>query len=482
MESRLTRAIYDHSPAFLQDAYASVFGLKKRFARYTADYDEWFNFYTQSRRWTLTEFQDYQREQLRAIVRHAYETTPFYRRRFDDAKVKPDDVADVGHLPRLPLLEKDEIRLHSEEMISGKYRRSDYSSAPTGGTTGMALTIFTPRQVLPRHYAFHWARVRMPVHRGDPYASFTGLQIVKPERNRPPFWRRNAAAHQTAYSVFHLKPEFMDAYLDDLNRRRMTWWEGYPGAMFILAEYIEESGRPFWNFPKHIFATSEQLQPHYRETFERVLRTRVWDEYGQGEMAGRITEYPCGHLHYDMDYSILEFLPVGDDDGEPVYELVSTGFVNDGWPMIRYRVGDLVTLDPSVRCEFHAGPVVKQIHGRTGHVIRTPDGHRISNISVITKKCHHIRGIQVVQESLDGVTVRVMKASEFRPEDEAYMLHQFRLKWGDKLQYQIQYVDELERTKLGKTLSIISRLPQTSKSCSVEFPQAFLSGGPIHVA
>lgn len=238
--------------------------------------------------------------------------------------------------------------------------------------------------------------------------------------------------------------------------------------MFILAEYIQESGRPFWNFPKHIFATSEQLQPHYRETFERVLTTRVWDEYGQGEMAGRITEYPCGHLHYDMDYSVLEFLPVGEDDGETVYELISTGFVNDGWPMIRYRIGDLVTLDPNVTCDFHAGPVVKQIHGRTGHVIRTPDGHRISNISVITKKCQNIRGIQVVQESLDGVTIRVMKAPEFRPEDEADMLHQFRLKWGTKLQYEIKYVDELERTKLGKTLSIISRLEQTSRKQNVK--------------
>lgn len=468
METKLTRLIYDHSPSILQDAYASAFGLKKRLARFTADYDAWFTFYTDSRRWTLAELRAYQREQLTRMIHHAYKTTAFYHRRFDQAGVAPEDIRDVDDLPKIPLLEKDEIRLHSEEMISSKYRRADFSSAPTGGTTGMALRIFTPRQILPRHYAFFWARARIPVHRGDPYASFTGLQIVRPERNRPPFWRRNVAAHQTAYSVFHLKPAFMDAYVDDLNGRRMIWWEGYPGAMFILAEYIEESGRPFWNYPRHIFATSEQLQPHYRETFERVLKARVWDQYGQGEMAGCITEYPCGHMHYDMDYSVLEFLPAGEHEGETIYEIVSTGFVNDGWPMIRYRVGDLVTLDPNVVCEYHAGPVVKQIHGRTGHVIRTPDGHRISNISVITKKCHNIRGIQVVQEHIDGVTVRVMKAPEFRPEDEAYMLRQFRLKWGDKLKYQIEYVDELERTKLGKTLSIISRLPQSSRKQEIE--------------
>jgi phenylacetate-CoA ligase len=387
METKVARFIYDHSPPVLQDVYASVFGLKKRLARFTSAYDFWFDFYRKALSWSRPELEAYQREQLQYTIRNAYETTPFYRRRFDEHGLTPDDIRDIDDLAELPYLEKDEIRLHSEEMISNRYPRKDFSWSPTGGTTGMALRIFTPRQVLPRHYAFHWSRVRIPVRRGDPYASFTGLQIVRPERARPPFWRRNVAAHQTAYSVFHLKPEFMDAYLDDLNGHRITWWEGYPGAMFILAEYLEESGRPFWNFPKHIFPTSEQLQPHYRETLERALKARVWDEYGQGEMAGRITEYPCGHLHYDMDYSVLEFLPVGKENGEEVYELICTGFFNDGWPMIRYRVGDLVTLDPDVRCDYHAGPIVKTIYGRTGHVIVTPDGHRISNISVITKKC-----------------------------------------------------------------------------------------------
>lgn len=460
----LTRFIYDHSPPPLQDIYASAFGYQKVHRRFGAGFDRWFELYTESRKWGLGELREYQREQLARAVRNAYETTPFYRERFRRAGLTPDDIRDPQDLPKLPLLEKDEIRLHSKAMMSSKYRPRDYVTFPTGGTTGMPLTIHTPKPIISRHYAFFWARARIPVRRGDPFASFTGVQIVHPARCRPPFWRRNVVSRQTAYSVFHLKPQFMEAYLDDLNSRRVVWWEGYPGPMTVLAEYLEKSGRPFWNFPKHIFATAEQLQPHYRETLARVLRARVWDNYGQGEMAACITEYPCGHLHYDMDYSVLEFLPVGDEDGERVYELACTGFVNDGWPMIRYRVGDLVTLDPNARCDYHAGPVVKTIHGRTGHVIVTPDGHRFCNVTVIARKCRNVRGVQAVQEEPEAVTLNVIKAPEFTGRDEAYLLDQFRRRWGNKLALRVRYVEELERTRLGKTLSIISRLNETSKT------------------
>src|SRR3990170_5468035 len=282
MESRLTRFLYDYSPPLVQDLWASAFGYEKVITRFWRDYDRWFAFYSAARNWSRAELLEYQREQLVKTLRNAYENTAFYRERFRKAGLTPDDIRGVGDLGKLPLLEKDEIRLHSREMISHKYRRTDYEAHPTGGTTGMALMIYTPKQVIPRHYAFLWSRARIPVRFGDPYASFTGLQIVRPERDRPPFWRRNCAARQTCYSVFHLRPEFMDTYLDDLNRRRFVWWEGYPGAMVVLAEYLEQSGRPFWNYPSHVISTSEQLLPTYRETLSRALKTRVWEEYGQG--------------------------------------------------------------------------------------------------------------------------------------------------------------------------------------------------------
>jgi phenylacetate-CoA ligase len=251
----------------------------------------------------------------------------------------------------------------------------------------------------------------------------------------------------------------MEHYVRDLNSREIVWWEGYGGAMAVLASFIEQSGIEFTNFPRVVLPCCEELSPGYRETLSRVLRARVWDHYGNGEMAGAITEYECGHYHVDLDYSVIEMIPFAEDDGETIYEMVTTGFVNDGWPLIRYRIGDLCTLEPDIHCPVHAGPVVKRIHGRTGHVIRTPDGRTFTNISVITKKCRHVHAIQVIQERLDQLVIHVVKDPDFSAGDEEYLLHQFHLKYGHKLELSVRYVDELEKTRGGKVLSIISRLP-----------------------
>jgi phenylacetate-CoA ligase len=460
MDNAITRLLYDHSPPLVQDLYTSIYGWTKIRARYTGDYERWFAFYRTAQSWTRTELEAYQAEQVRHLARVAYDTTPFWRRRFDEAGIGPQDLRTPADLVKLPLLEKDEVRRYGEQMISTRYPRRDYAQAPTGGSTGLPLLIYTPRQVLGRYYGFLWGRQRHGLVRlGEPFASFTGLQLVSPARTKPPFWRRNWAARQTCYSVFHLRPDFMEHYVRDLNSREIVWWEGYGGAMAVIASFIEQSGIEFTNFPRVVLPCCEELSPGYRETLSRVLRARVWDHYGNGEMAGAITEYECGHYHVDLDYSVIEMLPFAEDEGETIYEMVVTGFVNDGWPLIRYRIGDLCTLEPDTRCPVHAGPVVKRIHGRTGHVIRTPDGHMFTNISVITKKCRNIQAMQVVQERLDQLVIRVVKAPGFTPGDEDFLLHQFRLKYGGKLELSVCYVDALEKTRGGKVLSIISRLP-----------------------
>ena len=60
----------------------------------------------------------YQDERLRAIVAHAYETVPFYRRRFDECALTPPDIRGRADLPKLPLLTRDDIRTHFDDLRS----------------------------------------------------------------------------------------------------------------------------------------------------------------------------------------------------------------------------------------------------------------------------------------------------------------------------------------------------------------------------
>ena len=51
-----------------------------------------------------------QDERLRAVVKRAYETVETYRRKWDEAGVKVDEIRGIGDLPMLPFLEKDDFR------------------------------------------------------------------------------------------------------------------------------------------------------------------------------------------------------------------------------------------------------------------------------------------------------------------------------------------------------------------------------------
>lgn len=460
MENSLTRKIYDRSPVFLQNVYASFFGWRKKRARYGSLFREWERRFRDSASLPLAELEAYQDEHLRDVIRHAYEHVPFYRERFAQAGLTPDDIKSVKDLPKLPLLEKDEIRQAGPSMLSDAYDIRRLMVHPTSGSTGQPMTLYTGPDALQIEYAFVWARRRPGVKRGDPYASFTGLQIVRPGAVRPPFWRRNWAANQTMYSVFHMSDANLAHYVRNLNRKPLAYMEGYPAPIYLIAEYIRRTGEKFSNFPKAVYSTSEELQPQYRETIESVLHTKVWDMYGQGEFVASISEYACGHMHYDMDYGIIEFLDQGREGDLIKAEVVCTGLYNYAWPLIRYRVGDMVLYDPNEQLSpncGHAGRIIKKVLGRTGQFFTLPDGTRVTNISVIAKKCRNIVTLQVLQEQAGSIELLVQKAPGYSADDEKLMREMFANKVGE-IPMKISYVDKPLLTARGKFLSIISKV------------------------
>lgn len=460
MENRVTRLLYDYSPVFLQDLYCSMYGWLKIRRRYGRLFEERYRLFERSAGWTRGELDAYQDDRLRAVVQHAYEHVEFYRRRFDAARLTPADIRTVADLPKLPLLEKEEIRQAGSTMIADTCDRRSLFAHPTSGSTGLPMTLYTDRDALQTEYAFTWARRRPGVTRGEPYSSFTGLQIVRPGQKSGPFWRKNYAANQTMYSVFHMNDRTLPKYVADLDRHPLAYMEGYPAPVYTIAEFIERTGAEFSNYPRAVFSTSEELQPNYRRTIERVMRTKVWDMYGQGEFAAAVTEYPCGHMHYDMDYGIIELLEVGREDGLVKAEMICTSLYNRSWPLIRYRVGDLVLLDPgespAPQCG-HQGPIIRRIHGRTGAYFILPDGTKVTNISVIAKRCRNIVSMQVLQEQAGQIEILVQKAPGFGPEDEQTILDSFAAKLGGDLRMSIRYVDGPVLSRRGKFMSIISR-------------------------
>ena len=91
-------------------------------------------------------------------------------------------------------------------------------------------------------YALFEARWRgwYGVSRRDRWAILGGQLVAPVSATRPPFWVWNAALSQLYMSSYHLAPELIPAYLDELARRRITYLWGYSSALHALAKSVSE--------------------------------------------------------------------------------------------------------------------------------------------------------------------------------------------------------------------------------------------------
>lgn len=67
--------------------------------------------------WSREQIADWQNEHLRDFIRHAYNHTQYYHHLFDTLGLTPDDIQSAADLQKLPILTKDMVRAHYNELI-----------------------------------------------------------------------------------------------------------------------------------------------------------------------------------------------------------------------------------------------------------------------------------------------------------------------------------------------------------------------------
>jgi len=86
-----------------------------------------------------------QTRRLRQLLLHASQNVPFYRQRFLQTGLTPDDIQDSSDLAQLPALTKDELRANIDSLIADNYHRSDLIARSTGGSTGVPTKFYYDR-------------------------------------------------------------------------------------------------------------------------------------------------------------------------------------------------------------------------------------------------------------------------------------------------------------------------------------------------
>lgn len=451
-------ALYARLPVWAQNVACSLAGLRMRRERYNRTFRQALAFLERSQWWSLAEQRAYQDERLRQVLSHAYETVPYYREVMDARRLKPADFRSAADLPKLPILDKPTLRQRLPDLISRTWPARRLVRSHTGGTTGTALDLVSDIDTQPWQWAVWWRhRRRFGLDVGQPFIVFAGRKVVPLTRMDPPFWRRNLPMRQTYVSVHHLTRQNMPALVEYLQKRRVAYYSGYPSALYLLAAYLLEQGTRLKHPPRITVTGAETVLPHQRTAIERALQTELADQYGASEQCGNISECEKHRYHVDMEFGVVEFLPL---EGLPANtrRIVCTGLHNPAMPLIRYDIGDVATLSENGCSCGRAAPTVTRIDGRIESYILTPDGRQLGRLDFLFKDTPNVEEAQLIQDSLEEVTLRVVRGPRYSAADERHLLDNIRTYLGDQIRIRWDYVPEIPREANGKFRQIVSRI------------------------
>jgi len=456
--------LYKSLPVPAQNLIISLYGWywqKRRFGG--AFKQELINFRSRNN-WTEAQWREYQEQKLRVLLIHAYSRVPFYKEKYSQAGFQLNDFQNfkLEDFHRLPFLEKQELQEFGETTLLANNRRSGnfYSSS---GSTGTPTKIYISPKFHQTWSAAFEVRIRewAGVDRFSARGTIGGRRVVKEGDSQGPYYRYNSFEKQTYFSAYHIGPNTVRDYLEGMIKGKVEYMTGYAMSNYFLAQEIEKAGLKAPQL-KAVITSSEKLSPEMRETFRRVYQCETFDSYSGVEACGLISETPDRYLVNSPDVGILEVL---DENGNAVSagasgELVSTGLLNFDQPLIRYRIGDRVSLGKQSEGPKNINmPVIEQIDGRVEDKVVGPDGRAMVRFHGIFIDHQGLVASQVVQEKRDLIILRLVTDSTYTKDiSEQMMIQRIQSQLGLDIKVSFEYLEELPRTSSGKIKAVISKL------------------------
>jgi phenylacetate-CoA ligase len=449
--------LYHRLPPPARSAVASIRGFQLSRWRYGAETDSLASGALERERWSQLEWKNWQGHQLTLLLRRAATRVPYYRE-YWAMQHRQGNNTSWDSLESWPILDKEQVRENPKAFIADDCKHGRMFRDHTSGTTGKSLDLWFSKSAVRSWYALFEARCRAwyGVSRHDRWAILGGQLIIPAKQRQPPFWVWNAGLKQLYMSSYHLAPDLVPAYLDALRRYRVNYLLGYPSALFELAQGILHSGRSDIKMSV-VIANAEPIFDYQKDLIAEAFQCPVRETYGMAEAVCAASECEAGSLHLWPDAGVVEVLE--GDAPAAAGELVATGLINFDMPLIRYRVGDLITMQSSnVSCVCGRSlPSISTIDGRLDDVLYTSDGRRIGRLDPVFKSDLPIREAQVIQETLDTLRVNYVPTSAFTVEAGKTMTKRLRARMGD-VKVILTPVDAVPRDANGKFRAVVNKL------------------------
>ncbi len=389
----------------------------------------------QARKASPQELSRLQSQRLNEIVRHARQSSRLYAELYRDV---PEDLVS----PRqLPVVSKADLMPRFEDWVTDPaIQRADldafiadpeqighpflgkYTVCTTSGTTGQPAILLQDPATMNLVGALNILRA-MPawingkqlmriIGAGMKTAAvwatgghYLGITMMKRQILQKPARARS----MRIFSVLSPLAEIVDG----LNAFQPAMLNGYATAISLLAQE-QEAGRLHIH-PVLVMTSSESLASEDRERIRRAFGCTIADNYGCSEFVAIGAGCKHGWLHVNADWVILE--PVDEHlnpvpPGQPSSSVLLTNLINHVQPILRYNLGDRITLRPEPCPCGNPFPAIR-VEGRTDEILRMR-GANDELVPVLPlalwatiKQSHAVQRFQVIQTGQDSLKIRL---------------------------------------------------------------------------
>ena len=410
----------------------------------------------------MKRFQD---KRLRRLVRHAYDSVPFYNRVFKQAGVDPYSIRGMEDLAKLPIIKKDEFKRQSpSELVSKDFDIKRLKKVRTSGSSG------TPFQIYINGVEDSWRKaiyMRANINCGQ-RARDRWVVMTSPHHfhDTTGLQRKLGLFSQTCVSLW----DPTEKKIGEIAALKPHILDGYSGSLVLLAKEMARRGSSVIK-PRLMFGNAEAIDLESRRYIEKVFGAPYCDQYGSAEVDR--ASWQCLEregYHMDVDSVITEFVDENGDaviDGESG-EVVFTSLFNFAMPFLRFAIGDVGSQSDELCPCGRTLPLMKVVEGRKDSYLTIPGGRIVSpmifNFAMSTFKYYaDIDQYYIRQKKIDFFEVSLKMAdgwvskNDINREFETHMMN-FPDFAKNQVRFDVSVVDEIARSPTGKLLSVSSDL------------------------
>jgi phenylacetate-CoA ligase len=317
------------------------------------------------------ELQRMQYKLLKSLVYRLYSFSPFYHDRMKEQKVHPDDIKDLADVKKLPFMFKRDLRDGYPDKIFTASQDELVRYHVSSGTTGKPTVVgYTQNDIDLWTTSLARALTSCGLGRGDViqvsygYGLFTGGLGLHYGAERI-----GATVLPTSVGNTERQIELMQ----DLGSTAIACTPSYLLHMGEVAEKMGVSIKKDTKLRTGILG-AEPWTEGMRNRMQDWLGIKAYDIYGTSELSGPMftecTEQKGFHVWSDI--ALTEVIdpkteePVG--PGEKG-ELTITILKKEALPMIRYRIGDITSMDDSSCPCGRTSPRIQRITGRVDDML-----------------------------------------------------------------------------------------------------------------